>query len=240
MTTSGRANLFLGLAVVLALVFIRLGIWQVSRLQEKRAINAVAAERRGRPVVDLDDPAQAATVAGAGIQNRRVVITGRYDAAAEVVLRGQIVQGVPGVRFVTPLRPLRGDTAILVQRGYVSSPDAQTIDPGQVRGGWGGAGGGHRPHAAGLGRRGAAHGAGRRHHLAAGGPGGAPRPAPLSGGRLLHPADAGLRAPKLPRRDDAPAFDEGAHLSYAIQWFAFATIALVGGFLFRFRRPSER
>ena len=38
----------------------------------------------------------------------------------------------------------------------------------------------------------------------------------------------------------APAFDEGAHLSYAIQWFAFATIALVGGFLFRFRRPSER
>jgi cytochrome oxidase assembly protein ShyY1 len=26
-----------------------------------------------------------------------------------------------------------------------------------------------------------------------------------------------------------PTFDEGPHLSYAIQWFAFATIAVVGG-----------
>lgn len=240
MTASGRANLFLGLAVVLALVFIRLGIWQVSRLQEKRAINAVAAERRGQPVVDLDDPAQAATVAGAGIQNRRVMITGRYDAAAEVVLRGQIVQGVPGVRFVTPLRPLRGDTAILVQRGYVSSPDAQTIDPakfvedGVVRV----AGIGLTlPDSGVLGQPMEKDGitTWRRVDLAALR---ARLPYPVAGYYILQTPDSAL--PKLPRRDDAPAFDEGAHLSYAIQWFAFATIALVGGFLFRFRRPSER
>jgi surfeit locus 1 family protein len=27
----------------------------------------------------------------------------------------------------------------------------------------------------------------------------------------------------------APALDEGPHLSYALQWFAFAAIALIGG-----------
>lgn len=240
MTASGRANLFLGLAVVLALLFLRLGIWQVARLHEKQAGNAIAAERRGRPAVDLDDPAQAATVAGAAIQDRRVVVTGRYDAAAEVVLRGQIVQGVPGVRFVTPLRPMRGDTAILVQRGYVSSPDAQTIDPAKFV------------------EDGVVRVAGIALTLPDSGVEGQPMekdgvttwrrvdltalrarlPYPVAGYYILQLPDSAL--PKLPRRDDAPAFNEGAHLSYAIQWFAFATIALVGGLVFRFRPPAGR
>ena len=33
------------------------------------------------------------------------------------------------------------------------------------------------------------------------------------------------RVARLP----APTLDEGPHLSYAIQWFAFAAIALIGG-----------
>jgi len=32
----------------------------------------------------------------------------------------------------------------------------------------------------------------------------------------------------LPRRWPPPVFDNGPHLSYAIQWFSFALIALVG------------
>jgi len=32
----------------------------------------------------------------------------------------------------------------------------------------------------------------------------------------------------LPRRWPPPTFDDGPHLSYAIQWFSFALIALVG------------
>jgi cytochrome oxidase assembly protein ShyY1 len=38
----------------------------------------------------------------------------------------------------------------------------------------------------------------------------------------------------------APALDNGPHLSYAIQWFSFATIALVGGALWLVRtRPRS-
>jgi surfeit locus 1 family protein len=32
--------------------------------------------------------------------------------------------------------------------------------------------------------------------------------------------------PPFPRRSDAPALDEGPHLSYAIQWFLFAALAV--------------
>jgi surfeit locus 1 family protein len=35
--------------------------------------------------------------------------------------------------------------------------------------------------------------------------------------------------PSFPRRLDPPPLDDGPHLSYAIQWFAFATMALVFG-----------
>jgi surfeit locus 1 family protein len=43
-------------------------------------------------------------------------------------------------------------------------------------------------------------------------------------------------------RVPAPALDEGPHMSYAIQWFAFATVAIVGGVAFvraGRRRPVE-
>jgi surfeit locus 1 family protein len=35
--------------------------------------------------------------------------------------------------------------------------------------------------------------------------------------------------PRFPRRLEPPAIDDGPHLSYAIQWFAFAAMAMVFG-----------
>jgi surfeit locus 1 family protein len=40
---------------------------------------------------------------------------------------------------------------------------------------------------------------------------------------ILQTPDSSL--PRFPRRIDAPAVDEGPHLSYAIQWFLFAGLA---------------
>ena len=62
-------------------------------------------------------------------------------------------------------------------------------------------------------------------------------PYPVAGYYILQTPDSAL--PKLPRRDAAPAFDEGAHLSYAIQWFSFAITALVVGGIVGFRRERE-
>ena len=43
----------------------------------------------------------------------------------------------------------------------------------------------------------------------------------------------------LPAIVDPPTFDEGPHLSYAIQWFAFASIAVIGCVLLLVRDRRE-
>jgi surfeit locus 1 family protein len=45
--------------------------------------------------------------------------------------------------------------------------------------------------------------------------------------------------PRFPRRLDPPALDDGPHLYYAIQWFAFAAIAVVFAIVM-LRQPRER
>lgn len=232
-----RSPLFFGLTVVAALVCARLGVWQVSRLQERRALNAAALAARDLPPVLLDDPVQAERAAAAGLDNRRVRVTGRYDHAAEVVLRGQSAGGVPGVRLVTPFKPLRGDTVILVQRGYVTSADARTIDPGPL------AEEGVQvvegvafllpDSVAGEPREEDGRLTWRRVDLRALR---ARFPYPLADFLVLQTPDSSL--PKLPRRDPAPALDDGPHLSYAVQWFSFAVTALVVGSLIGLKRRS--
>jgi hypothetical protein len=54
--------------------------------------------------------------------------SGSYDFNTEFVIRRQSMEGVPAVRVVTPLRPATGDTAVLVIRGIVPSPDANTVE----------------------------------------------------------------------------------------------------------------
>jgi surfeit locus 1 family protein len=46
--------------------------------------------------------------------------------------------------------------------------------------------------------------------------------------------------PRFPRRLEPPALDDGPHLSYAIQWFAFALIALVFAAVIARRREPSR
>ncbi len=188
------------------------------------------------PPISLDDSASAATLNAASADNRRVRVTGRYDHAGEVVIRGQSEQGVPGVRIVTPFRPLRGDTAILVHRGFVTSGDARSVD------------------LASLDEEGVRTVTGIAFTAATNGKGGEPRseggvltwrrldlaalrtrlPYPIQSWTILQTPDSAL--PRLPRRDDPPELDDGPHLSYAIQWFSFAVTALVVGSIIGFRK----
>lgn len=237
MNSRPRQLLFFAGALVSALVFVRLGIWQLSRLRERRALNAVALAARAMAPVNLDDPASAATLAS-GADNRRVRVSGRYDHAAEVVIRGQSEQGVPGVRIITPLVPLRGDTAILVHRGFVTSGDARGVD------------------LAGLREEGVVTVTGIAFAEPIDPRGGEPReeggvltwrrldlaalrqrlPYPLARYTILQLPDTSL--PALPRRDDPPELDDGPHLSYAIQWFSFALTAVVVGSIIGFKKSS--
>lgn len=197
-------------ALAVAIVCVRLGVWQLDRLGQRRAKNAVVAARLALPPIELGGrgiPADSAL-------QRRIVVRGVYDFARERVRPGRSFDGTPGVALVTPLR-LPDGSAVLVDRGWVPSPDAYHVDQTVYR----------EPDTAtveGLGiipPRG--HGdvdPGRlRDSL----------PYPLLPFAVQQTGVAPLRR-GLPRRWAPPGLDDGPHLSYAIQWFSFALIIVVG------------
>ncbi|MBI2795736.1 MAG: SURF1 family protein [Gemmatimonadetes bacterium] len=228
-----RHTMFGLVAVLAAAGMVRLGVWQLHRLDERRAFNAILRARLDSSVVDLAAlPADSASLA-----YRRVRLTGTYDQQHEFVLTGRTRRGSPGVFFVTPLRREGNDTAVLVNRGWVYSANAKDVaDPSRWRTGavanvpawvdtW--------P----LGGSGPVVVEGKR-------PAGAPVPVrrldlPALARLLPYPiepyyavlvGDTSAAADTThPVPIPLPAFDnEGSHKSYAIQWFFFALLALAG------------
>ena len=231
MSSRTRLLVFLALALV-TVTCIRLGLWQLGRLHERRAANAVAAAALAAPEADLRS--------GSAVPWRRVRVTGEYDHAHDIVLRGQAHREQPGVAIVTPLRMEGGAGVVLVARGFVPSPDAISAEPDSLR-----EPGivtvhgvlmplGSRPDSgAPLTRAGRTTWRGLD-RAALSGRLGVPLPAYYVA-LLPDSAPAGF-----PRRLPLPALDDGPHLSYAIQWFAFATIAVVGGTALLGRRRDDQ
>jgi surfeit locus 1 family protein len=200
--------------------FARLGVWQLSRLHERRAENRITLTARAAPPLTLEPDARQTDT----LVQHRVVARGRYDPAHEVVLRGAVLDGTPGVHLVTPLLLADGGPAVMVDRGFLPAPDAVTVDTrGALEPGL-------------LTVRGLALPLDS-----------APGQPVTSGGhttwRRLGIADLRARLPyallpiyiqqtpdsslsSFPRRLEAAPIDEGPHLSYAIQWFLFAVMAV--------------
>jgi surfeit locus 1 family protein len=176
------------------------GFWQLDRLGQRRARNAGLAARLALPILEV----RAGTPADSA-RERRVGVRGVYDFTAERTWPGRSFQGTPGVALITPLR-LGDGAVVLVDRGWVPSPDAFHVDHSAYR---------------------------------------EPDTALVEGVALIPPRGRGDVDPAgflpfviqletqspprgLPRRWPRPSLDNGPHLSYAIQWFSFAVIALVG------------
>ncbi|MFN2571445.1 MAG: SURF1 family protein [Gemmatimonadales bacterium] len=190
-------------AILVAAGCVRLGIWQLDRLAQRKGRNAVLAARLALPPLELRRGVTADSA-----RQRRVLARGVYDFGAERSWPGRSFEGTPGVALITPLR-LADGAAVLVDRGWVPSPDAFHVDHAAYR---------------------------------------EPDTASVTGIALVPPRGRGDVDPSgllpvvvqltsasppagLPRRWPLPAFDNGPHLSYAIQWFSFAVIALVGTFV---------
>lgn len=224
----------MGLLLLCALGFARLGVWQLSRLHERRAHNAVMLAARAAPSVALTG---AALERSDTLAERRVEATGRYDAAHEIVLRGAVLQGVPGVRLVTPLRLGTAGPAVLVERGFVPSPDALSVDTAGLEDGGDVTVRGIAlvvPSEAGEPMRHDGRTTWRRLDLPALRK---EMPYTLLPIYILQTPDSAL--PRFPRRPEPPAIDDGPHLSYAIQWFLFAALAAGFAFLVVGRTPAR-
>lgn len=199
------------LALSTAALCVRLGFWQLHRLEQRRARNALIVAARARPPIEL--PARGLSADSA--RDRRVHARGVYDYAHERVWAGRTREGAPGVAVLTPLR-LADGSAVFVDRGWVPSADARHVDLAAWR----------EPDSAAITGLG----------LPAPRARGDVRPAALADSLpyavlpfvvQLLPTDAARTRP-APLRWPAPAPDAGPHLSYAVQWFSFAVIIVVG------------
>lgn len=215
------------IVILLAAVFIRLGLWQLSRLHDRRERNARIEARLAEPVL----PLTAVIAADAGgdavdaVIDRRVRATGTYDPAAQVLVRNRTNDGVPGRWVLTPLR-LGSGAVLVVNRGFVAQDDrvpappagrvtvTGLLEPPQRRGTFG--------------AKDPATGTLREINR-------------IDLGRLQRQSDADLfpvwlqlesEQPKpagaVPAVLPPPELGEGPHFSYAMQWFGFTLVGIVG------------
>ncbi|MBW3590915.1 MAG: SURF1 family protein [Actinobacteria bacterium] len=233
-------------AAVIVIVCLALALWQLDRLQSRRADNERLLAQTRLPPADLkeafepqaDDEELDAAV------YRTLETSGSYDLSEEVLLRSRSLEGRPGHHLLTPLITDTG-TALIVDRGWVPlSVDepgmGQTAPPaGSVE-------------VAGLLLQSEDKGflgisdppPGRVNSL--------PRvdltrleeqmPYPVFPLYLRlqdqRPANSG----ELPEPAPVPEPDDGPHLSYALQWlfFAFAASVAYGGLIRKERQRLGR
>jgi surfeit locus 1 family protein len=216
-----RAVLTLVLPLAFAALFVRLGVWQLSRLGEKRAFNAVLSARLAA------SPADVATLPADTAQGhyRRVTAKGAMLYDREVVYAGRSHEGSPGVDLLTPMKLDGRDTVVMVNRGWAYSFDAATIDNARWREKDSAQVAGYAETFTGKERSalpGRVHALDRAAIQAIVG-------MPVAPYVIVQTTDSATHADSVPVRLEVPAPNEGPHKSYAIQWFSFALVAVVGG-----------
>ena len=112
------------LVIIAIIVQLRLSVWQLDRLQERRTFNARVQAQLDAPPLTLD--ANTPIDGLANMEYRTVIVRGEFDFTQEVALRGQSWNGQLGARLLTPLRIAGSDRAVLVDRGWI--PYEETED----------------------------------------------------------------------------------------------------------------
>jgi surfeit locus 1 family protein len=103
---------------------VRLGVWQLSRLHEKHVLHEAQRAALAEPAIDVSR-ALPASMPAAG---RRVHVRGRWDRSLHILLSGRTHLGAAGVSLVTPVRLPSGE-AVLVERGWLPAADARIAHP---------------------------------------------------------------------------------------------------------------
>jgi surfeit locus 1 family protein len=217
------------LVVAAIVVMINLGFWQLRRLDERQSANARIVSRSEQPVQPFTELIDGFTIGETDELDWRLAeATGSYLPDGQVLVVNRSLDGASGAWVLTPLVTDDG-TTVIVNRGWVpfsvqSSDDRSLIDApaGEVT------------------VTGLVQSTQRRGRIGAGNPDEVDLLARVDLeaytdriGLDVAPAYLQLEqqtppAPGTPTPLPRPELGDGPHLSYAAQWFIFATIALIG------------
>lgn len=222
-------------ALLIALMCVRFGFWQLERRTQRAALNDAVESRMSMPPMALEPGVADST----GLIYRRVTLSGDTDPERTFVWVGRMYRGSPGVHLLMPVRQPGRDHAVLLDRGWVPSPDAFTVDVTAYP---------EEP---------AVLVEGIVLPLPDADP---TAPGREAGGRTIRRLDRAALEVRLPyslppfyvqrlgaprgeatvgpRALPLPELDPGPHLGYAIQWFSFAAIALGGWLILLMRRGA--
>lgn len=210
--------------IVVVVVCVLLGMWQLDRLEGRREANARYAAGLASPA----RPLETLLASDEPLAYRRAVATGTYDTEHEVILYGRALDGRPGNHMLTPL-VLPSGRAVVVDRGWVPFEIDEPGDeraappPGEVEV----TGTLFAPQPGGAGE--VQPGERRVTTMRSVDLEAYARDVPYELEpwflQLSTPAPAG---DGLPVPEPPPDLSDGPHLSYAFQWFAFGTIAAIG------------
>lgn len=235
---SKRLVKLLAATLSVAAVCVALGIWQIARLHQKQQFNTAVRAGLSEPATSLDT---LLTVHDAdAILYRRADATGTYDTANEFVLYGRTQNSRAGNHILTPFR-LADGRSILVDRGWVpldiDEPGASAVTPPPDD---------VRVEGVLLPSEGGAPGV-----IGEAGVGGttlakvdlariqSQLPYRISADYLLLQGQSPQQPDELPEPAPLPELSEGPHLSYALQWFTFAVIAVVGFAIMALREERD-
>ena len=223
-------------------VMARLGIWQLDRLEVRRAFNTRVQTQLDQPTLVLEEATQDEDLEN--MEYRQVAVQGVYDHDAEVALRNQVWNNQAGVQLLTPLKIKGSDRAVLVNRGWIPYEDftsgewSKFAEPGLVE------------------VSGMIRASENKPDF-----GSRTDPIPINGEAPLkawHLANVGGISKQVPHEllpiyiqqspdpewIDMPyrsqpdlELTEGSHFGYAIQWFSFAGVLGIG-YLFYIRREE--
>lgn len=222
------------LVLIAAGVMVRLGVWQLDRLEQRRARNALILQNASADALDLNQALVQDKTDWERQAFRLITVSGFYLHEEEILLLNQVWEGQPGYHLITPLRISGTNSVILVDRGWIplnqkdeATRAAYRLDgevhlqgrlmPSQAEPRWGGGGDPILP----TGSRLSTWKWLNVERISKQIPGSV-----LPVYLLELPEGAHLNLPY--RADASIEVSEGSHLSYALQWFSFALILLIG------------
>ena len=234
------------LVIVGTAVCARLGVWQLNRLKQRRAFNShVFAMRAAAP---LNLSAQTVPEDIATMEYRPAQATGTYDFAHEIAIRNQSYNDHYGLHLVAPLVMENGE-AVLVDRGWIpaegnatpadwrkyDSPAGEISVQGIVRESQSTPGfGGIADPTLTPGQKGLDQWIYVNIERIA-----KQMPYPLLPVYLEQNPEPNRTDPPIPYQEELD-LSEGPHQGYAIQWFSFAALLLVGYPFFARRQENSK